>query len=79
MRIPWLQPLKRLAEDKRLVIIRFDESEWQSLNEFPPRRVARPSRSSATRSIDNFLGGTLLRHAPSGRTKTKPITAAGPQ
>jgi len=33
MRIPWLQPLKRLAEDKRLVIIRFDEPEWQSLNE----------------------------------------------
>ncbi len=25
------------------------------------RPVARPSRSSATRSIDNFLGGTLLR------------------
>jgi hypothetical protein len=33
MRIPWLQPLKQLAEDKRLVIIRFDESEWESLNE----------------------------------------------
>lgn len=31
MWITWLQPLKRLAEDKRLVIIRFDESEWQSL------------------------------------------------
>ena len=33
MRIPWLQSLKRLAEDKRVVIIRFDESEWQRLNE----------------------------------------------
>lgn len=33
MQLPWLQPLRRLAEDKRLVIIRFEEAEWQSLNE----------------------------------------------
>jgi hypothetical protein len=36
--------------------------------------VAQPNRSSATRSIDNFLGGTYLHwsNAPSGRTsKTK--------
>jgi hypothetical protein len=31
MQIPWLRPLKRLAEDNRLVIIRFDEAEWHSL------------------------------------------------
>jgi hypothetical protein len=30
-------------------------------HEASARPVARPSRSSATRSIDNFLGGTLLR------------------
>jgi hypothetical protein len=33
MQLPWLQSLKRLAEEKRLVIIRFDEAEWQSLND----------------------------------------------
>lgn len=32
MQIPWLQPLKRLAEDKQLVPVRFDEAEWQSRN-----------------------------------------------
>ena len=33
MQIPWLRLLKRLAEDKRLVIIRFDEAEWRSLRD----------------------------------------------
>jgi hypothetical protein len=33
MKLSWLQPLKKLAEDKRLIIIRFDEAEWQSLND----------------------------------------------
>jgi hypothetical protein len=33
MQTAWLESLKRLAEDKRLIIIRFDESEWQRLND----------------------------------------------
>jgi hypothetical protein len=33
MQIPWLHPLKRLAEEKQLIVIRFDEAEWQSLND----------------------------------------------
>src|SRR5208282_1067819 len=39
-------------------------------HEAPARPVAQPSRSSATRSIDNSLGGIFLhwRCAPSGRT-----------
>ena len=39
-------------------------------HEASARPVAQPSRSSATRSIDNSLGGTFLhwRCAPSGRT-----------
>ncbi len=40
-------------------------------HEAPARPVTRPSRSSATRSIDNSLGGIFLhwRYAPSGRTE----------
>jgi hypothetical protein len=40
-------------------------------HEASARPVAQPDRSSATRSIDNFLGGTFLhwQHAPSGRTE----------
>src|ERR1700680_2118326 len=39
-------------------------------HEAPALPVTRPNRSSATRSIDNSLGGTLLHwcFAPSGRT-----------
>jgi hypothetical protein len=39
-------------------------------HEAPARSVARPMRSSVTRSIDVYLGGTFLhrRYAPSGRT-----------
>jgi hypothetical protein len=33
MDTPWLHPLKGLAEKKRLVIVRFDEAEWRSLND----------------------------------------------
>ena len=40
-------------------------------HEASARLVAQQDRSSATRSIDNFLGGTFLhwQHAPSGRTE----------
>ena len=40
-------------------------------HEASARPVAQPDRSSATRFIDNFLGGTFLhwQHAPSGRTE----------
>ncbi len=40
-------------------------------HEAPARPVALPSRSSATRPIDNYLGGTSLHWccAPSGRTE----------
>ncbi len=40
-------------------------------HEASARPVTQPDRSSATRSIDNFLGGTFLhwQHAPSGRTE----------
>jgi hypothetical protein len=33
MQTSWLHSLKRLAEEKRLAIIRFDEAEWHSLKE----------------------------------------------
>jgi hypothetical protein len=42
MKIPWLQSLRRLAEEKRLVIIRFDEAEWSvaaSMREFTVARA----------------------------------------
>ena len=40
-------------------------------HEAPARPVTQPIRSSATRSIDNSLGGIFLhwQHAPSGRTE----------
>jgi len=39
-------------------------------HEASTRSVTRPNRSSATRPIDNYLGGTFLHwwYAPSGRT-----------
>ena len=49
-----------------------DRSAAQSgiCHEAPARPVTQPIRSSATRSIDNSLGGLFLhwQHAPSGRT-----------
>jgi hypothetical protein len=46
--------------------------------EAPALPVTRPNRSSATRSIDNSLGGILLhwRSAPSGRTASYGHVAA---
>ena len=41
------------------------------------RSVTQPNRSSATRPIDNYLGGTFLhwRYAPSGRTERRKLPA----
>jgi hypothetical protein len=46
-------------------------------HEASARPVAQPDRSSATRFIDNFLGGTFLhwQHAPSGRTEKSGLAA----
>jgi hypothetical protein len=40
------------------------------------RPVTQPNRSSATRPIDNYLGGTFLhwRYAPSGRTERRELS-----
>ena len=59
MRTPWLQPLKRLAEDKRLVLMRFNEAEWQSLND--SRRGVH--EFTVARSHGLFEGVGLLRRA----------------
>jgi hypothetical protein len=33
MKLPWLQSLKKLVEEKPLVIIRFNQNEWESLHD----------------------------------------------
>ena len=49
-------------------------------HEASARPVAQPDRSSATRFIDNFLGGTFLhwQHAPSGRTEISGLIVIDP-
>jgi hypothetical protein len=59
MQLPWLQSLKRLAEEKRLVIIRFDEAEWQSLNELSRLSSSRwlifyPLKAAALAAQDGY-------------------------